>query len=265
MNLKNLAADCLIIMIIVTIPAFLKMSGINIRTNEIFEANFDILKPKTAFVFKTIVDPFLGRFSLIKVRSGVIKSDDLLYDSRTDREYKIGKLYILTGNKTAEVPELHAGDLGALAKISDLATSDTLSTKAVPIMYAKIDLPIPYTSLRWKAVHKSDVDKIAQSMAKLMAEDPTFKAVNDAENRAEVQGAPIHHGGHIAVPQGDTGNVACSEQRFRFRRYGEHCSRGGTGHLRQDRYCTEPARSGQFRVHLFRAQGRSEDCGGGIY
>ncbi|MFN2926349.1 elongation factor G [Lachnospiraceae bacterium YH-ros2228] len=160
-----------------------KMTGINIRTNEIFEANFDILKPKTAFVFKTIVDPFLGRFSLIKVRSGVIKSDDLLYDSRTDREYKIGKLYILTGNKTAEVPELHAGDLGALAKISDLATSDTLSTKAVPIMYAKIDLPIPYTSLRWKAVHKSDVDKIAQSMAKLMAEDPTFKAVNDAENQ----------------------------------------------------------------------------------
>ncbi len=159
-----------------------KVSGINIKTNEIFEANFDVLKPKTAFVFKTIIDPFIGRYSLIKVRSGVLKTDDLLYDSRTDTELRCGKLYILQGNKSSEIPELHAGDLGALAKLGDVATGDTLSTKATPVMYPKMDLSVPYTYLRYRAVNKGDIDKIAQAMAKIAAEDPTFRSVNDSAN-----------------------------------------------------------------------------------
>ncbi|MDD5940204.1 MAG: elongation factor G [Lachnospiraceae bacterium] len=159
-----------------------KVSGINTKTNEIFEANFDVLKPKTAFVFKTIVDPFIGRYSLIKVRSGVIKTDDLMYNARTDSETKIGKLYILQGNKSSEIPELHAGDLGALAKLSGVSTGDTLSTKATPVVYPGMDLPVPFTYLRYKAVNKADIDKIAQAMAKIQAEDPCFKAVNDSAN-----------------------------------------------------------------------------------
>jgi elongation factor G len=159
-----------------------KVSGINTKTNEIFEANFDVLKPKTAFVFKTIVDPFIGRYSLIKVRSGVIKTDDLMYNARTDSESKIGKLYILQGNKSSEIPELHAGDLGALAKLSGVSTGDTLSTKATPVVYPGMDLPVPFTYLRYKAVNKADIDKIAQAMAKIQAEDPCFKAVNDSAN-----------------------------------------------------------------------------------
>ncbi len=159
-----------------------EMIGINMKTNEIFEANFDILKPKTAFVFKTIVDPFIGYYSLIKVRSGVVKSDDLMYDSRTGEEIKIGKLYVLRGNKALEVAELHAGDLGALAKRPGIETGDTLSTKSNPIVYPKMDLPKPLTYLRWKAVKKGDVDKIALAMGKLSAEDRTFKAVSDPAN-----------------------------------------------------------------------------------
>ena len=116
-----------------------KVSGINVKTSEIFEANFDVLKPKTAFVFKTVVDPFIGRYSLIKVRSGVFKTDDLVYDASSDNEFKIGKLYVMQGNRTAEVPELHAGDLGALAKLSVVKTGDTLSTKSTPVTYPKMD------------------------------------------------------------------------------------------------------------------------------
>lgn len=159
-----------------------KVSGINLKTNEIFEANFDVLKPKSAFVFKTIVDPFIGRYSLIKVRSGVFKTDDLCYNARTENEFKVGKLYILQGNKASEIPELHAGDLGALAKLQGVNTGDTISTKATPIQYAKMDISTPYTYLRYKAVNKQDIDKIAQAMGKLAAEDPTFKAVNDSAN-----------------------------------------------------------------------------------
>ena len=159
-----------------------KVNGINMKTSEIFEANFDVLKPKTAFVFKTIVDPFLGRYSLIKVRSGVFKTDDMAYDSRTETEFKIGKIYIMQGNKSSEIAELHAGDLGALAKLNDVATGDTLSTKATPVQYPKLDLSTPYTYLRYKAKNKGDIDKIAQAMAKISSEDPTFKSVNDAAN-----------------------------------------------------------------------------------
>ena len=164
-------------------PESRKMTGINMKTNEIFEANFDFSKPKSAFIFKTIVDPFIGRYSLIKVRSGVFKTDDVVYDSALDSEMKIGKLYIMQGNSTSEVPELHAGDLGALAKLGEAKTGDTLSTKATPIQYSKMDISTPYTYIRYKAKNKGDIDKIAQAMAKIASEDPTFKAVNDAENR----------------------------------------------------------------------------------
>ena len=158
------------------------MSGINMKTNEIFHADFDFAKPKSAFIFKTIVDPFIGRYSLIKVRSGVFKTDDLVYDSRTQEEAKIGKIYILRGNKAEEVPELHAGDLGALAKFGNAQTGDTLSTRANPIQYAPMDISKPYTYLRYRAAKKDEVDKVQQALAKIMAEDPTFRAVNDAEN-----------------------------------------------------------------------------------
>ncbi len=163
-------------------PENRKMNGINLKTNEIFEANFDFSKPKSAYIFKTIVDPFIGKYSLIKVRSGVIKTDDLVYNARRSEEAKIGKLYIMQGNKTTEIPELHAGDLGALAKFGDAKTGDTLSSKTTPVQYAPMDISTPYTYLRYRPKKKDDIDKIAQAMSKLMAEDPTFKAVNDAEN-----------------------------------------------------------------------------------
>ena len=160
-----------------------KMNGINLKTNEIFEANFDFSKPKSAYIFKTIVDPFIGRYSLIKIRSGVFKTDDTVYDSALESEMRIGKLYIMQGNKTSEVPELHAGDLGAVAKLGDAKTGDTLSTKATPIQYGKMEISTPYTYIRYKAKNKNDVDKIAQAMAKISSEDPTFRMENDAANK----------------------------------------------------------------------------------
>ena len=74
-------------------------NGINMKTNEIFAANYDFSKAKSAYVFKTIVDPFIGKYSLIKVSSGVIKSDDTLYNVDKETEEKLSKLYILRGNK----------------------------------------------------------------------------------------------------------------------------------------------------------------------
>ena len=158
-------------------------NGINMKTNEIFEANYDFSKAKSAYVFKTIVDPFIGKYSLIKVSSGVIKSDDTLYNQERDAEEKLNKLYIMQGNKPIEVTELHAGDIGAIGKLSSTKTGDTLSTKATPVLYGKTEMSKPYTYKRYKAKNKGDEDKVSQALSRMMEEDLTLKNVNDSENR----------------------------------------------------------------------------------
>ena len=158
-------------------------NGINMKTNEIFEANYDFSKAKSAYVFKTIVDPFIGKYSLIKVSSGVIKSDDTLYNQERDAEEKLNKLYIMQGNKPIEVTELHAGDIGAIGKLSSTKTGDTLSTKATPVLYGKTEMSKPYTYKRYRAKNKGDEDKVSQALARMMEEDLTLKNVNDSENR----------------------------------------------------------------------------------
>ena len=163
-------------------PEKRECTGINAKTNEVYPANYDFAKPKSAYVFKTIVDPFIGKYSLIKVNSGVLKADDVLYNQHKDVEEKIGKLYVLRGNKPEEVTELHAGDIGALAKLSKVTTTDTLSTKANPILYIRTQISTQYTCMRYKAKNKGDEDKISQTLQKLMQEDLTLKNVNDSEN-----------------------------------------------------------------------------------
>ena len=159
------------------------IAGINMKTSEIYEANYDFAKAKSAFVFKTSVDPFIGKYSLVKVASGVIKNDDLLYNVNRDEEVKLNKLYVMEGSKPIEVPELHAGDIGAIGKLNVTRTGDTLATKNTPIQYAGVDTSTPYTYKRYFAKNKGEEDKVAQALAKMMLEDLTMKAVNDAENR----------------------------------------------------------------------------------
>ena len=164
-------------------PENREVAGINMKTNEIYHADYDFSKAKSAYVWKTIVDPFIGKYSLIKVNSGVLKSDDVIYNVDKDIEEKVGKLYVLQGNKPIEVKELHAGDIGALAKLTGARTGNSLSTKAMPIKYGKAEISTPYTYLRYKPKNKGDVDKISQALQKMTHEDQTLKVVNDAENR----------------------------------------------------------------------------------
>lgn len=157
-------------------------AGINTKTNEVYQADYDFAKPKSAYIFKTIVDPYIGKYSLIKVNSGVLKTDDLLYNYHRDCDEKIGRLYVLRGNKTEEVSELHAGDIGALAKLTKSLTTDTLSTRNNPVAYLRTNISKPYVSMRYKAKNKGDEDKISQALQKVLAEDLTLQSVNDSEN-----------------------------------------------------------------------------------
>ena len=163
-------------------PENCKIAGISMKNNEIFEANYDFSKAKSAYIFKTIVDPFIGKYSLIKVCSGVFKADDPVYNIDKDIEEKVSKLYTLQGNKPIEVSELHAGDIGAIPKLSSARTGNSLSTKANVIKYGMFEISKPYTYMRYKPVNKGDVDKISQALQKMMHEDLTLKNVNDSEN-----------------------------------------------------------------------------------
>ncbi len=164
-------------------PENREVAGLNMKTNEIYRADYDFSKAKSAYVWKTIVDPFIGKYSLIKVNSGVLKTDDVIYNEDKDIEEKIGKLYVLQGSKPIEVKELHAGDIGALAKLTGARTGDSLSTKATTVRFGKWKMPVPYTYMRYKPKNKGDVDKISQALQKISHEDLTMKYVNDSENK----------------------------------------------------------------------------------
>ena len=164
-------------------PDCRECAGINRKTNEIYEANYDFARAKSAYVFKTMVDPFIGKYSFIKVCSGVLKGEDILYNSDSEADEKLGKIYTMVGNKPVEVSELFAGDIGAIGKLANTKTGDTLSTKATPILYGKTEYSKPYTYMRYVTKNKGDEDKVSQALQKMMAEDVTLKAVNDSENR----------------------------------------------------------------------------------
>lgn len=163
-------------------PTKKERTGMLKDTGELFHADYDFSKVKSALVFKTIMDPFIGKYSMIKVCSGVLKTNDTLYNAVQEKEERIGKLYVLEGGKPIEVPELFAGDIGALAKL-EAKTGDTLCAKAKQVLYAKPSISAPYTCMRYKVPNKNEVDKAAQALAKLAAEDQTLSLVNDSANR----------------------------------------------------------------------------------
>ncbi|MBO4325546.1 MAG: elongation factor G, partial [Lachnospiraceae bacterium] len=159
------------------------VTGMSQKTGTTFFADYDANKDFSARVWKTIADPFIGKFSLIKVCSGVLRSDSVIYNANKETEEKLSRLYVLRGKEQIEVKELYAGDIGAIGKLSDTQTGDTLSTKANPIIYDPVKFSVPYTYVRYEAKNKGDDDKISQALSRVMEEDKTLALVNDKENR----------------------------------------------------------------------------------
>lgn len=157
--------------------------GVDVSTGERFTAKYNDDVSLSARVFKTIVDPFIGKYSLMKICTGTLKPDTSIYNVNKDIEEKVAKLYLLRGKDAIEVSELKAGDIGAVAKLNITQTGDTIALKSAPIVYHKPQISTPYTYMRYKTVTKGDEDKVSTALSKLMEEDLTLKAVNDKENR----------------------------------------------------------------------------------
>ena len=157
--------------------------GVDVSNGEHFTAKYNDEVSLSARVFKTIVDPFIGKYSLMKVCTGTLKPDSTLYNVNKDTEEKIAKVYVLRGKDVIEVPELKAGDIGAVAKLSVTQTGDTIALRSAPIVYHKPKISTPYTYMRFAAKTKGDEDKISSALARMMEEDLTLRVVNDTENR----------------------------------------------------------------------------------
>ena len=129
------------------------------------------------------MDPFVGKYSLVKVRTGILKAGDTVYNATKDVEEKLAKLYVMRGKNVIEVDRLYSGDIGAIGKLASTRTGDTLSTRQWPIEYHPTTMSKPYTYMAYRAVNKGDEDKMAQALTKLCIEDLTLKTVSDEENR----------------------------------------------------------------------------------
>ncbi len=137
--------------------------------------------PFSAFVFKTIADPFVGRLSIFRVFSGTVVSDSSVYNQNKDAVEKIGQLYLIKGKKQIAADKLIAGDIGAVSKLMVTSTSDTLCDANNKIQYPPIEFPEPSLELAIEPKSKGDEEKINSGLARLMEEDPTFEIERNAE------------------------------------------------------------------------------------
>ena len=140
----------------------------------------------SAFVFKTIADPFVGKISLFKVMSGKLTPGIEVINTTQNKKEKLAKLFTMCGKKQVELPEIEAGDIGALAKLTYTKTSDTLADPKAPVQYHTIRFPqsIIFTGIEPKS--RGDEDKLSTGLAKLREEDPTIIIKRDDETHQNV-------------------------------------------------------------------------------
>ena len=131
-------------------------------------------------VIKTVVDQF-GKYSIIKIHSGVLDATTTLYNANNEKTEKSGNVFIMRGKKTVQVDKLIAGDIGALAKLQFTATGDTLCDPSAPVTFAPIDFPTAAISLAVSAKKQGEEDKVFAGLNKLLEEDPTISLEKNAE------------------------------------------------------------------------------------
>ena len=137
----------------------------------------------SAYVFKTIADPYIGRLNLFRVMTGKLDTTMSVYNEEKDTVEKVGRLYVMRGKEQIEVDELPSGDIGALAKLSNTSTQDTLSLKDANIIIPKIALPGSVLCMAIKPKGKGDEDKLSAALTKIREEDPTIKMEVNPETK----------------------------------------------------------------------------------
>jgi elongation factor G len=140
-------------------------------------------EPMSLYVFKTVSDAFAGRISYFKVFSGVLKNEATVQNFSRGSTEKLSHISIMQGKTAVPVTELHAGDIGAVAKLKDTLTGDTLGDKAAPIQYPRVKLPEPAITFAIEPKSRADEDKLGPGIHKLMEEDAMLRFFRDAQTQ----------------------------------------------------------------------------------
>ena len=182
-GLKSLGVKTLMGLITRLLPSPADMKGVvgKTPTGEEITRRCAEDQPFSAFVFKTMADPYVGRLNLFKVCSGKFSSDSRVFNPSKQKEERVGQLYLVKGKQQEPVSEIVAGDLGAVAKLSVTTTGDTLCDPANPIIYPPIEFPEPIYSVAVQPKSKGDEDKISSGLTRLTEEDPTIKVERNVQ------------------------------------------------------------------------------------
>ncbi|MGA8212773.1 MAG: elongation factor G [Candidatus Sulfotelmatobacter sp.] len=140
-------------------------------------------EPVSLYVFKTVSDAFSGRISYFKVFSGVLKNEATVQNFSRGSAEKLSHISIMQGKTAVPVTELHAGDIGAVAKLKDTLTGDTLGDKTAPIQYPRVKLPEPAITFAIEPKSRADEDKLGPGIHKLMEEDAMLRFFRDAQTQ----------------------------------------------------------------------------------
>ncbi len=187
--LKNMGIPPLMNAITEYLPSPLdtvKVSATNVATGQQEVLEPLAQAPLAALVFKTLADPYVGKLTYFRVFSGRMESDSRIFNSSRGEEERVGQLFFLRGKEQEPVDEVPAGDIGAVAKLQETSTGDTLCDKDHPLILPPIGFPHPIFSAAIVPKTKADLDKMGSALARLTEEDPTLRVEREASTRETV-------------------------------------------------------------------------------
>jgi elongation factor G len=157
-----------------------QLTAVNPATKQEETIGADPTGPLAALVFKTSADPYVGKLTYFRVYNGTFYSDSTVWNSSRERQERIGQLYVLRGKNQEPVPHLIAGDIGAVAKLAETTTGDTICGRDHPLVMPTIEFPQPTISFAVHPKTKADLDKLGSSLTRLVEEDPSLRVQRDS-------------------------------------------------------------------------------------
>ncbi len=182
--LHNVGTDLLLDFIVSHLPAPVDRGAVTGRVNgDEKQRKIADSEPTSVFVFKTVADPFAGRVTYFKVMSGVLKNDANLNNSRTGGTERLSHIGLLMGKTITPVTEIKAGDIGAVAKLKDTLTGDTLADKSAMITYPPVQIAEPSIAYAISAKTRQDEDRMGNAIQRILEEDPSLRFYRDPQTK----------------------------------------------------------------------------------
>ncbi|MDY0024210.1 MAG: GTP-binding protein [Candidatus Izemoplasmatales bacterium] len=250
-GLKDVGTLTLLHMIRQYFPSVAEGKGIVGKNEKDVEVtrNYKDEEPFSAFVFKTLIDPFVGTINIMQIKSGTLHKDQEVYVSSKEGTEKASQVFTLLGKNQIAMDVFHAGDICAMAKVADVKTGSTLSEKKNIVIYPEIASPTPTMYVAIKPENKKDEDKLSNALAKLQLEDNTLEVVRNKEtSQLLIGGQGMIHLGYIIDKMKNMFKVALQSEDQRIV-YRETIKQTATA---EGRYIKQSGGSGYYGVVVMR-------------